>query len=208
MRKLLLGSASPRREQLLRMLDIPFEVMHIDCEETFPHHLQQEQIPMFLSKQKARAYKRLKDNDLLLTADTIVWLEGEMLGKPKDAEQAKWMLKKLSGKTHVVYTGITFRWRDEFVPKEGLRGRPHPKELEQIKTIFDATEVTFNELTDRQIDYYIEHYQPFDKAGAYGCQDWIGATAIRSIKGSFYNVMGLPVHLVAQELENRNMFIK
>ncbi|MBR1786303.1 MAG: septum formation protein Maf [Paludibacteraceae bacterium] len=208
MKKLLLGSASPRRKQLLEMLDVPFEVVHIDCDEHFPAHLKEEQIPMYLSRQKALAYKKLSDNDLLLTADTIVWIDGHMLGKPKDADEAKQMLRMLSGQTHIVYTGVTLRWRNPFVPKEGLRGRPHPKEMEQTKTIYDSTAVTFSELTDSQIDYYIENYRPFDKAGAYGCQDWIGATAISSIEGSFYNVMGLPVHLVAQELQARKMLIK
>ena len=207
MQRLLLGSASPRRKQLLEMLHIPFEVVHIDCEEHYPGNLKKEQIPMFLSQQKARAYEGLNTGEMLLTADTIVWVDGIVLGKPADAEDAKRMLRMLSGRTHLVFTGVTLRERDPFVPKEGLRGQPNPKETEHGTTFFDATEVTFNSLTDRQIDYYIENYRPFDKAGAYGCQDWIGAVAIKHINGSFYNVMGLPVHLVAKELEKKGLLI-
>ena len=162
---------------------------------------------MFLSQQKARAYKGLNTGELLLTADTIVWIDGVVLGKPADAEEAKLMLRMLSGRTHLVFTGVTLWERKEFVPKEGIKGRPHPKEMEHGMTFYDATEVTFNSLTDEQIDYYIENYRPFDKAGAYGCQDWIGAVGIKHINGSFYNVMGLPVHLVAKELEQRGMLV-
>ena len=183
---LLLGSQSPRRQQLLSALHIPFTVVKIECEEHFPPDMQRDAIPMYLATQKALAYhERLQPDDVLLTADTIVWVERfkTMLGKPKNTKQAKEMLKMLSGRTHQVYTGVRLT------------------ALKKNATFSCKTDVTFRKLTDNEIDYYIDHFQPFDKAGAYGIQEWIGVTACTSVKGSYFNVMGLPTHEVATHLK-------
>lgn len=176
--KIVLASASPRRFELLSMLDIPFEVRKIDdCDESYPDNLTPESIPEFLSRKKSEAARRvMMSNELIITADTIVIVDGCPIGKPKDAVDAKLMLRTLSGKTHTVITGVTIVTRD--------------------KTLSFSAEskVEFADLDDREITFYINHYQPFDKAGAYGIQEWIGAVAIKAIEGSFYNVMGLPIH--------------
>ena len=190
--QILLGSASPRRRELLAGLDIPFTAVSIDADETFPLDLQAGDIPYFISRAKARAYEtRLNDSQLLITSDTIVWADGKMLGKPHDETEAFAMLRSLSGKTHQVYTAVTFA----------------EKENSQLvlTTEVDKTDVTFAELSDEEIRYYIDGYKPFDRAGAYGTQEWIGYIGCTAIHGSYFNVMGFPVHLVYRELKKRGL---
>jgi septum formation protein len=183
--RIILGSQSPRRQELLRGLDVDFEVRTIaGLEEHYPDTLQGAEIPLFLAKQKADAFlPSLTDDDLLITADTIVWLDGRVYGKPTDAADARAMLRTLSGRTHEVITGVcltTTRRQESFSA---------------------TTQVTFANFSDQEIDYYIEHYRPFDKAGSYGVQEWIGYIGVERINGSFYNVMGLPVQRLYQKLK-------
>ena len=187
--KILLGSQSPRRRELLAGLDVDFRVVAIDADEHYPEGLQGGKIPYFISRAKAEAYgEPLAEDEVLLTADTIVWVPGEggrggvMLGKPKDEEEARRMLRLLSGRMHAVYTGVTLRTR------------------EGMQTITDKTEVWFRALTEEEIAYYVAKYQPLDKAGAYGVQEWIGYVGVTKIVGSYFNVMGLPVERVWEEI--------
>ena len=171
-------------------LDVPFTAITIDADESYPEDLKGGDIPAFISRAKAQAYAReLKEDQLLITADTIVWLDGKMLGKPHDEAEAKTMLRALSGKTHQVFTGVTFA---EKLPTFDFR----------LSTIVDCTDVTFAELTDEEIDYYVNKYRPMDKAGAYGVQEWIGYVACTGMNGSYFNVMGFPVHKVYEKLKN------
>lgn len=172
--KMILGSASPRRKELLSGLGIAFEVKTIEVNESYPSSLGGMEIPCYLAEKKANAHK-LNDNDLLITADTIVWLEGQVYGKPKDKNDARRILKSLSGKTHQVISGVCVR-----TPKKQ-------------KTFSVVSDVRFGTLKNSEIDYYIENFNPYDKAGAYGVQEWIGYVAVERIEGSFYNIMGLPV---------------
>ena len=176
--KILLASNSPRRKELLKSLGFDFEVVSVDCDEVYPDNLPVEKIAEYLSDLKADAYKNLQSGEVLITADTIVALENVVLGKPKNVTEAKEMLRRLSGKTHEVYTGITIRNSEKSISKT------------------DVTHVETGELTDEEIDYYVENYKPFDKAGAYGVQEWFGMAKIKRITGSYYTVMGLPTHLV------------
>ena len=171
-------------------LDVPFTAITIDADESYPVELEGGDIPAFISRAKAQAYAReLKEDQLLITADTIVWLDGHMLGKPHDEAEAKTMLRALSGKTHQVFTGVTFA---EKLSTFDFR----------LSTIVDCTDVTFAELTDEEIDYYVTKYRPMDKAGAYGVQEWIGYIACTGMNGSYFNVMGFPVHRVYEMLKN------
>lgn len=180
--KIVLASNSPRRRELLGALEVDFEVRTLDgIEESYPQGLTMTGIPEHISSQKAMAYA-LADDELLITADTIVYLDGEVLGKPANAKDACAMLRKLSGKTHQVITGVTLRTLD----------RSH--------TFSCVTEVTFAQLAEEQIKHYVDNYAPFDKAGAYGIQEWIGYVGVTKINGSYYNVMGLPVQRLNQEL--------
>ena len=191
--EIILGSQSPRRRELMAGLDLPFTAININADETYPSELQAGDIPYYISRAKARAYEaQLLPNQLLITADTIVWLDGHMLGKPHDADDAFAMLRALSGKTHQVYTAVTF------APIDVLTSRHL-----DISTVVDKTDVTFADLSDEEIHHYIQKYRPFDKAGAYGVQEWIGYIACTQMKGSYFNVMGFPVHLVYQELKKR-----
>lgn len=175
--KLLLASNSPRRRELLACLDIPMEVVKLkDIEETHPASLQAGDIPLHIAKLKMSAYEfPLKDGEVLITADTVVWLNGKLMEKPRTEAEACAMLRELSGATHQVYTAVCLR------------------------SAYDSTsfvcesDVTFAELTDQQIRYYVETYKPLDKAGGYGIQEWIGYVGIEGIRGSYFNVMGLPV---------------
>lgn len=179
MKNLILGSGSPRRRELMAGLDCPFVAVNIDADESFPQELQAGDIPLYISRAKAHAYKStLCKDDVLITSDTIVWLDGRMLGKPKSMEDAKCMLHCLSGKTHQVYTGVC-------VLSDG-------KEY----TLVDCTDVTFRILSDEEIDYYVATYKPLDKAGAYGVQEWIGYVGVTSMRGSYFNVMGFPIERV------------
>lgn len=166
-------------------LDLPFTAINIDADETYPADLQGGDIPYYISRAKARAYEsQLKEGQLLITADTIVWLDGQMLGKPHDEAQAVEMLQRLRNKTHQVFTAVTF----------AKKGR-------DLETIVDKTDVTFGDLTDEEIQHYVQKYRPLDKAGAYGVQEWIGYVACTQMKGSYFNVMGFPVHKVYEVLK-------
>ena len=183
--RIILGSNSPRRRELLAGLDLSFDVHVIPgLEENYPDSLQPQEIPIFLSKQKAEAYlPTLEDQVLLITADTIVWNETEVIGKPKDREDAIRMLRSLSGHEHQVVTGVCLTT------------------TKKQETFSVVSSVRFASLTDEEIIYYVDKYKPFDKAGAYGIQEWIGYVGVESISGSFYNVMGLPVQRLYQELK-------
>ncbi|WP_210148456.1 Maf family nucleotide pyrophosphatase [Chryseobacterium scophthalmum] len=176
--KILLASQSPRRKELLSNLGFDFEVVKIDCEEILPENIKIEAAAAYLSELKANAFGNLQNDEVLLTADTVVANENQFLGKPKNEIEAKEMLKSLSGKIHQVYTGITI------------------KTLDKIITETDVAGVEFDEISDEEIDFYIKNYQPFDKAGGYGIQEWLGMSKIKKINGSFYTIMGLPTHLV------------
>ena len=193
--EIILGSQSPRRRELMAGLDLPFTAVNIDADESYPASLQAGDIPYYISRAKANAYApNLTPGQLLITADTIVWLDGQMLGKPHDETEAAAMLRALSGKTHQVYTAVTFAEKSQ----EPIANSQQPVSLE---TIVDKTDVTFAELTDDEIDYYISKYRPFDKAGAYGVQEWIGYIACTEMKGSYFNVMGFPVQKVYKMLK-------
>lgn len=183
----LLASKSPRRKQLLEGLDLPYRCVTIQCEESYPLTLQGADIPIYLSQLKADAYHQLDADDVLITADTIVWDGTTMYGKPKDDADAHRMLRALSGKWHEVITGVCITTAT------------------QRRTFAVTTRVLFAELTDSEIDYYITHYRPYDKAGAYGVQEWIGYIGVERIEGSYYNVMGLPVQRLYKELKQLNL---
>jgi septum formation protein len=181
--KILLASQSPRRKELLSSLGFDFEVVKIDCEEIVPEYIKVGEAAGYLSELKASAFQKLEENEILLTADTIVAIDNQFLGKPQDEEDARKMLQLLSGKTHQVYTGITI------------------KTLDKTITETDVADVEFEELKTDEIEYYIKNYKPFDKAGSYGIQEWLGMAKIKKIHGSFYTIMGLPTHLVYKILK-------
>ena len=181
---IILASASPRRKQLLEELGIPFKVQTKNVEESFPPELKPNQVAAFLSTLKANAFHddELTERTLIITADTIVTINGEILGKPTDREDAIQILQQLSGKGHEVITGVTIRSK-------------------QKQVVFSVnTKVYFKQLSTAEIEYYIDTFKPFDKAGAYGIQEWIGHAAIEKIEGSYFNVMGLPTHRLYEEL--------
>ncbi|MDC0579891.1 Maf family nucleotide pyrophosphatase [Bacteroidia bacterium] len=182
--KILLGSQSPRRKKLLEQLDIQFKTVTIECEENYPKAINPRDVAAYLSKKKSMSYSDLNKDELLITADTVVIIQNEILNKPKDYNEAKEMLEKLSDKTHEVYTGVTLR------------------SLAKQSTFSVQTYVELNELSDKDINYYISNFHPFDKAGSYGIQDWIGLSHISSIKGCYYNVMGLPTSALYKRLKN------
>jgi len=178
----------------MKGLDIPFRAVAIDADESYPNDLQRGDIPLYISRAKAEAYRaQLQRDELLITADTIVWLDGQMLGKPRDEQDAKSMLRMLSGHTHQVYTGVSMLYRNQ----EG--------EYEDIHSWVDTTDVCFRELSEEEINYYVEHYQPLDKAGAYGIQEWIGYIGVSKINGSYFNVMGFPVERVWEMLNDERL---
>ncbi len=181
---IVLASNSPRRKELMSGLGVDYVVKTLpDVDESYPDTLQGEEIPAYISREKAGAYlSMIEPDELLITADTIVWMDGEVLGKPKDREDAIRMLRRLSGASHQVITGVcltTKEWQNSF-------------------TI--TTDVTFAILSEEEITYYVDKYSPMDKAGAYGVQEWIGFIGVESISGSYYNVMGLPVQRLYREL--------
>lgn len=180
-----LASNSPRRKDLLSGLDISYEVRTLsDIDESYPPHLKGEDIALYISQQKAEAYKSyMNSNTLLITADTIVVLEGEVYGKPHNETEAIQMLHKLSGKTHRVITGVCITTHDK----------------QKVFTV--SSDVRFAKLEEDEITYYVSKYRPFDKAGAYGVQEWIGYIAVEYISGSYFNIMGLPVQRLYQELK-------
>ena len=182
---IILASNSPRRKELLSGLEIKFDVWVLPgIDETYPNTLKGGDIPLYISRAKAKAYLPIiKANDLVITADTLVDVDGEVLGKPHHFEAAVDMLKKLSGKTHEVFTGVTLStlgWQRSFTAE---------------------TKVTFADLSDDEINYYLNRYQPFDKAGSYGVQEWIGYIGVKKMEGSYFNVMGLPVQRLYTELK-------
>ncbi len=183
--KVILASASPRRRELLGGIDIDFVVRALpDVDESFPAELKGGDIPLYISKKKADAYRPvMADDELVITADTIVWLDGVALGKPTDEADARRMLRTMSGKAHSVFTGVTVT----------------TKELQRC--FVAQSDVTFATLTDEEIEYYVEKYRPMDKAGSYGVQEWIGYIGITGIVGSYFNVMGLPVQRLYNELK-------
>lgn len=181
--KLYLGSQSPRRRELLSSLGYDFEIISINCEENYPKETPTEKVAGYLSELKANTFRNLEESEILLTADTIVALDNQILGKPKNIQEAKKMLMALSGKTHQVYTGISIKTKDKIITKT------------------DVANVKFLEISEAEIDFYINQFQPMDKAGAYGIQEWIGMTKIAKIDGSFYTIMGLPTAMVYELLE-------
>lgn len=185
--KVILASNSPRRKELLGGLGIPFEVRTLQgIDESYPDTLRGAEIPIHISGKKAEAYKRtMADNELIITADTIVYDNGQVLGKPKDREEAVQMLRQLSGHAHEVITGVSI------VTKE------------KTTQFASTSKVFFAPLTDEEIAYYVDNYHPFDKAGAYGIQEWIGFVAVTRIEGSYFNVMGLPIQRLYTELLKR-----
>jgi septum formation protein len=182
--QIILGSASPRRQQLLQQAEIEFTVHTADIDESYPSDLETELVPIYIAQNKAAALNHLiNDNTIVITADTVVILNEAIIGKPSNAAEAIATLQKLSGATHTVITGVCIA------------------SLERSICFSDSTEVEFNVLTDEQITHYVNKYQPYDKAGAYAIQEWIGVVGIKRINGSFYNVMGLPVCNVLEGLK-------
>lgn len=183
-KKVILASNSPRRHELLAGLDIEFEVdTRNNFEESFSPDTPHSEVPALMSEGKSRGFHRpLEENEILITSDTMVLLDGIIMGKPHSREDAENMLRTLSGRTHEVITAVTIR------------------DCSRSETVTDSTLVHFRQLTEEEIKYYLDKYRPYDKAGAYGVQEWIGYVAITGIEGSFYNVMGFPVHKVYEEL--------
>ena len=183
--KIILASNSPRRKELLSGLGVAYEVKTLpDVDESYPDGLSGEEIAKHIARGKAEAYRSLiQADELVITADTIVWLDGTVMGKPKDEEEAKDMLIRLSGKTHQVITGVCLTTAS------------------MQKTFATVTDVTFATLTDEEVDYYVTRYQPMDKAGSYGVQEWIGFVGVENLLGSYFNVMGLPIQRLYTELK-------
>ena len=182
--KIILASQSPRRIELLNGLNIKFEVQVLDVNEDFPAQMVGVDIPMFLAEKKANAYKHIMDeHTMIITADTIVWHEGKVLGKPVDETDARRMLRALSGKTHQVITGVCI------------------STLQRRKVFHVISDVRFARLTEAEIEYYLHNFKPYDKAGSYGVQEWIGFVGVEHINGSYFNVMGLPVQRLYNELK-------
>ncbi len=181
--RIILASASPRRQELLKSLGFNFTTEPVNTDESFPNDLREQEIPLYLAEKKSVDFKRpILEDELLITSDTIVWCNNMVFNKPSNFQEAQEMLKQLSGNVHVVYTAVCLR-------------NAHKK-----KVFYDSSRVYFKKLTDDEIEYYIETCKPFDKAGAYGVQDWMGYTGIEKIEGSFYTVMGLPVKMLYEEL--------
>ena len=182
---IILASGSPRRQQFFKEMDLHYTIRLKEIEEIYPEHLQAEEITNFLAELKASAFENeLKENDVLVTSDTIVWLNGKALGKPKDYDDAFKMLQQLANKTHEVITSVCL------------------KSIDKTDVFHCVTKVTFANLSDEAIKYYLDNYQPFDKAGSYGIQDWIGLIGISKIEGSYTNVVGLPTEMLFQKLMN------
>ena len=182
--KVILASNSPRRKELLAGLGVDYEVRTLpEVDESYPETLQGADIPLYIAKEKADAYvAMMQPGELMITADTIVWLDGQVLGKPVDHEDALRMLRTMSGRSHEVFTGVcitTTEWQRSFTAQ---------------------TEVRFATLSEDEITYYVDKFQPMDKAGAYGVQEWIGFIGVENISGSYYNIMGLPVQKLYREL--------
>ena len=186
---LLLASNSPRRKELLTQLGYQFDIVMIVVDESYPSDLKPHEIAEYVSAKKAKAFD-VNENEILLTSDTIVALDQKILLKPKDENEAFEMIKSLSGKVHQVYTAFTLKTVDSEISKTS------------------KTDVEFSEISDEEIKFYIKTYKPFDKAGSYGIQEWLGMAKVKNISGSFYSVMGLPVDLVYEELKKLGCFPK
>jgi len=181
--RIILASRSPRRKELLRELGLNFEVEVRDWTEEYPSHLKGEEIALYVARSKARTFRPgIGDNEIVITADTIVWCKNKVLDKPAGRDDAIKILGEISGNTHRVITGVCLLSKSKFV------------------SFFSSTKVTFSELTNDEIEYYVDSFRPYDKAGAYGIQEWIGLAACSHIEGSYFNVMGLPVEEVYHEL--------
>jgi septum formation protein len=182
---IVLASQSPRRRHLLKELGLKFESVSLEMDEVYPGSLKREEIALYLAEAKARAYpgELMTGNTLLITADTIVWLDGENIGKPTGFDHAVELLTRLSGRKHEVITGVCL------------------KTIRETRSFYSCSEVCFRDLSQEEIRYYVAHFKPYDKAGAYGVQEWIGYIGITRIDGSFYNVMGLPVQHLYEELK-------
>lgn len=179
-----LGSKSPRRHELLKNIIPDFEIINNEIEEIYPENLTSSQIALYLAELKAKAYlNQSSKNNIFITADTIVEIKNKVLGKPKNFDEAFEMLELLSGNTHTVYTGVS-------LVHNGT-----------ISSFQDSTKVTFYKLKAEEIDFYIKNYQPYDKAGSYGIQEWMGYVGIKKMEGDFFNVMGLPLHRLYREIE-------
>lgn len=183
-RPLVLASSSPRRQYLMKEAGFNFTVEKPDVEEDFPAEMPVDQVARYLASKKAEFFRPQIHNEIIVTADTVVILNNKIMNKPLDRNEAIAMLSELSGKTHLVMTGVCILSK------------------EKEESFDDTTEVTFQRLTQQEIEYYVDHYKPYDKAGAYGAQDWIGMVAIQKITGSYFNVMGLPIHKVYQHLKH------
>jgi len=186
---MILVSQSPRRKEILEMAGYQFKIFHPNIDEEAHYDIETTQLPVFLARKKALAAKLIYPNEVLLAADTIVVLEDEIIGKPADYSEAFTMLSKLSGKTHTVITGVSIM------------------KSEKVIEFNDFTQVTFKKLSEIEINHYIQKHPPYDKAGSYGCQDFIGLIGIEHIEGSFYNVMGLPIHKVYPALNEMEVNI-
>ncbi|MXO33723.1 septum formation protein Maf [Apibacter sp. B3889] len=182
--KIILASQSPRRQELLKSLNYKFETLHLNIDESYSPLLKENQITEYLAEQKSKRYGEVDDHTVVITADTIVWMNDHALEKPENFEQAKKMLFELSGNSHKVYTSVGFSTKNDF------------------KVFTDCTEVHFLPMNEKEIEFYISHFKPYDKSGSYGIQDWIGLAKIDKIKGSFFTIMGLPTHIVYEYLEN------
>lgn len=184
-KKIILASKSPRRHELIKGLELDYDIHSYDTDESFPPALKAGEIAIHLAEKKAMAYpEQLHDNEILLTADTIVWVNDHVLNKPADATEALHMLREICGTTHEVFTGICLR------------------DQHQIRLFAERSEVTCKAVSDEHLLHYINSYHPFDKAGSYGIQDWFGYTVVEKINGCFYNVMGLPVSRIYKELQS------
>lgn len=183
-RPLILASSSPRRQYLMKEAGFSFSVEKPEVEEDFPAAMPVDQVAKYLASKKAEFFRPQIHNEIIVTADTVVILGNKIMNKPQDRSEAIAMLSELSGKTHLVMTGVCILSK------------------EKEESFDDTTEVTFQNLSQNEIEFYVDNYKPFDKAGAYGAQDWIGMVAIQTIKGSYFNVMGLPIHKVYQHLKN------
>ena len=181
--QIICASGSPRRQQFLKDLNIPYKVKLRSVDEVFPEELKGKEIPEFLAKLKAEAYKDLLNNEIIITGDTIVWHNGKALNKPKDKSEAFTMISSLQNSWHEVISAFCIKSKNKVVVKS------------------DTTKVYFQQLSDDEINYYIDNYKPFDKAGAYGIQEWIGQIGISKIEGSYFNVMGFPTHLFYRTLK-------
>lgn len=184
--KIILFSKSPRRQELLKLMGLDFSIMTKDVDESFPSSLSPDKVAQYIAEKKAHAFDGEIQEEILITADTIVAIDGEILGKPIDEADARKMLEKLSGRTHQVYTGVAISYK------------------QNITSFVDRTDVEFRKISSEEIDFYISEYKPYDKAGAYGIQEWIGLTCVRSLNGSYTSVMGLPTEKLYTQLAKLN----